>query len=174
MSKFKSNIITLLLDTKIGYNLIKHKFNNTVIMYHGVSEKPCPYNKRHTTKKDFINHLLFFKKNCNIISLNQYFNKEFKKGKINVALTFDDGYWNNYGIAKPILEELKIPATFFITGINQTNEYFLWPDFVDILSNSNLRKNLQIDLSCFELRNNTYFLENTEKSLHSYIKYENA
>ena len=174
MSKFKSNIINLTLATKIGYNLIKYRFNNTVIMYHGISERPCPYNKRHTTKKDFINHLLFLKKNCNIITLNQYFNEEFKKDKINVAITFDDGFWNNYSIAKPILEEFKIPATFFITGINKTNEYFLWPDFVDILSNSNLKRNLEIDSSSFELRNKTYFLKNTEKSLHEYIKHEKS
>jgi hypothetical protein len=63
MSKIKSNIINLTLNTKIGYNLFNKRFENTVIMYHGVSENPCPYNKRHTTKKDFIKHLIFIKKN---------------------------------------------------------------------------------------------------------------
>jgi len=174
MSKIKSNIINLTLNTKIGFNLLKKRFENTVIMYHGVSDIPCPYNKRHTTKKDFIKHLLFLKKNCNIITLNQFFNKEFKKDKINVAITFDDGYWNNYSIAKPILEEMKIPATFFITGINNTNENYLWADFVDILAYSKIKRNLQIDTSHFELRNNTYYQQNTKKSLHEFIKHEEA
>ena len=149
MSKIKSNIVNITLNTKIGYNLLKKRFDNTVLMYHGVSELPCPYNKRHTLKKDFIKHLIFLKKNCNIITLNQFFNKEFKEDKINVALTFDDGYWNNFSIAKPILEELKVPATFFITGINNTNENYLWADFVDILANSNLKRNLKINSSYF-------------------------
>jgi peptidoglycan/xylan/chitin deacetylase (PgdA/CDA1 family) len=170
MSKIKSNIINLTLNTKIGFNLLKKRFENTVIMYHGVSQNPCPYNKRHTTKKDFIKHLVFLKKNCNIITLNQFFNKEFKKDKINVAITFDDGYWNNYSIAKPILEELKVPATFFITGINNTNENYLWADFVDILAKSKIKRKLQIDSSTFELINDTYFEEKTKKTLHEYIK----
>ena len=174
MSKIKSNIISLTLNTKIGFNLLKKRFENTVIMYHGVSENSCPYNKRHTTKKDFIKHLLFLKKNCNIITLNQFFNKEFKKNKINVALTFDDGYWNNYNIAKPILEELKVPATFFVTGINNTNENYLWADFVDILAKSKIKRKLQIDSSIFELINDTYFEESTKKTLHEYIKNEKA
>ena len=174
MSKIKSNIISLTLNTKIGFNLLKKRFENTVIMYHGVSENSCPYNKRHTTKKDFIKHILFLKKNCNIITLNQFFNKEFKKNKINVALTFDDGYWNNYNIAKPILEELKVPATFFVTGINNTNENYLWADFVDILAKSKIKRKLQIDSSTFELINDTYFEESTKKTLHEYIKNEKA
>ena len=174
MGLIKSEIINLLFNTNIGFNLLKKRFDNTVIMYHGVSENPSPYNKRHTIKKDFIKHLHFLKKNCNIITLNQFFNKEFKKNKINVAITFDDGYWNNYSIAKPILEELKVPATFFVTGINNTEENFLWADFVDILANSKIKRKLQINSSTFELKNNIYFEENTQKTLHEYIKHENT
>lgn len=174
MNNLKSKIINTVLDTKIGYNLLKNRFENTVIMYHGVSEHPSPYNKRHTLKKDFIKHLIFLKKYCNIITLNQFFNKEFKKDKINVALTFDDGYWNNYNVARPILEELKVPATFFVTGINNTNENYLWADFVDILAKSKIKRKLQIDSSTFELTNDTYFEVNTKKTLHEYIKNEKA
>lgn len=174
MSKIKSNLINLTLNTNIGYNLLKKRFDNTVIMYHGVSEKSSPYNKRHTLQNDFIKHLLFLKKHCNIISLNQFFHNEFKKDKINVAITFDDGYWNNYNIAKPILEELKVPATFFITGVNNTNENILWADFVDILAKSNIKRNISVNELNFQLLNNTYWKENSKISLHEYIKHERA
>jgi peptidoglycan/xylan/chitin deacetylase (PgdA/CDA1 family) len=174
MSLIKTEIINFSLNTKIGYNLLKKRFENSVIMYHGVSEQPSPYNKRHTLKKDFIKHLIFLKKNCNILTLNQFFNKEFKKNKINIAITFDDGYWNNYSVAKPILEELKVPATFFVTGINNTDENFLWADFVDILTNSKIKRKLQIDSLSFELKNTTYFEEKSQKTLHEYIKHDNA
>lgn len=174
MSKIKSNLINLTLNTKIGYNLLKKRFDNTVIMYHGVSEKSSTYNKRHTLQNDFIKHLLFLKKHCNIISLNQFFQNEFKKDKINVAITFDDGYWNNYNIAKPILEELKVPATFFITGVNNTNENFLWADFVDIIAKSEIRRNIRVNELNFNLFNNTYYKENSKISLHEYIKHERA
>ena len=174
MSRIKSNIIKLGLNTNIGYNFLNNRFTNTVIMYHGVTEKPSPYNKRHTLKNDFIKHLIFLKKNCNLISLNDFFNNNFKNDKVNIALTFDDGYWNNFSIAKPILEEMKVPATFFITGMNNTTQNYLWADFVDILASSKIKKNIKVDELNFELKNNCYFLENSKKTLHEFIKHEKA
>ena len=174
MNILKSNIIDFSLNTNIGFNFIKQRFANTVIMYHGISEKHSPYNKRHTLKKDFIKHLSFFKKHCNVITLNQFFKKEFNRNKINIAITFDDGYWNNYNLAKPILEEFRIPATFFITGINNTYENFLWADFVDILASSGIKKNVEIDEFVFELKDKIFKNEKTKNTLHEFIKYENA
>jgi peptidoglycan/xylan/chitin deacetylase (PgdA/CDA1 family) len=169
MEKLKSKIITSIFDTKIGFNLLKNRFQNTIIMYHGVSTTNSIYNKRHTLKKHFINHILFLKKYCNIISLDDFLSKKFNPKKINVAITFDDGYWNNYSIAKPILEELKIPATFFITGINNMNESYLWADFVDIIAKNNL-PNLTIKNELFELTNGQYFNKTRNCTLHHFIK----
>lgn len=44
-----------------------------------------------------------------------------------VAITFDDGYLDNYSIAAPILKRRKIPATFFVTsGYIETERRFPW------------------------------------------------
>ncbi|HZH28338.1 MAG TPA: polysaccharide deacetylase family protein [Azospirillaceae bacterium] len=32
------------------------------------------------------------------------------------AVTFDDGFWNNLGVAAPILADLRIPATVYVTS----------------------------------------------------------
>ena len=45
-----------------------------------------------------------------------------------VAITFDDGYWDNFEIAAPILEQHGVRATFFVTsGFLQSGE-LLWFD----------------------------------------------
>lgn len=169
MEQIKSKIITAIFDTKIGYKIMKNRLQNTILMYHGVSTTNSVYNKRHTLKKDFLKQLIFLKKHCNLVSLDDFLNNKFNPKKINVAITFDDGYWNNFSIAKPILEELKIPATFFITGINNTNESFLWADFVDVIAKSNI-KELKIRDEKFDLINGQYYNKTINCSLHYYIK----
>ena len=61
--------------------------------------------------------LQFIKKKFNVISLNDYFDgKNLSYRKINVAITFDDGYKTWIKNALPTLKELDIPATFFISS----------------------------------------------------------
>lgn len=45
-----------------------------------------------------------------------------------VALTFDDGYRDNYELAFPILESFQIPATVFLTTGFVNREGLLWND----------------------------------------------
>lgn len=48
-----------------------------------------------------------------------------------VAVTFDDGYADNYLHARPILESTKIPATIFVTSDNIDNSHEYWWDDLD-------------------------------------------
>ena len=45
------------------------------------------------------------------------------------AITFDDGYENNLSVAAPVLLELKLPATFFITS-GAVEQGIMWNDVV--------------------------------------------
>jgi peptidoglycan/xylan/chitin deacetylase (PgdA/CDA1 family) len=47
--------------------------------------------------------------------------------KRSVVVTFDDGYANNYDVAMPILNELSIPATFYVTVDCVENRRLPWP-----------------------------------------------
>ncbi len=63
-----------------------------------------------------------------------------KISKPSVCVTFDDGYADNVREALPILEEVGVPATFFVsTGTIGTTEEFWWHELERIiLNNQNL------------------------------------
>ena len=173
MNKIKSKVIQKLFTP---YFLLNNKaFKHTILMYHGVTKTSSPFNKRHQPTKDFIQHLKFLKHYCHVISLEDFFNQKFISGKINVALTFDDGYSNNYSIAKPLLEEFKLPAHFYITGINENNNLnetippILWADFIEIAAHLKLIptafKSYHLDLI-----NQKYIDQTSNQSIQDIIK----
>lgn len=47
------------------------------------------------------------------------------------AVTFDDGFENNYSIAAPILAELEVPATFFVTSSFVEHNSMSWIDRIE-------------------------------------------
>jgi peptidoglycan/xylan/chitin deacetylase (PgdA/CDA1 family) len=144
--------------------------NNVIIMYHGIDTKGTnPYNQRHTGVKDFEKHIIFLKKKCNIISVKDYFEEKFIKNKINVAITFDDGYLNNYTNAFPILEKYKVPATFYCTGLNKTEDDILWADFLNIASTLT-DKELEIEGEIFIKKKSVYTSSRTGKNIYETVK----
>ena len=104
---------TLLINKFFRY-LNKGKIK--VLLYHNIV-----INSRQTlftnaiSKKIFIKQLQYLKQHYNIVSLSQ--DGEWhglSDKKVNILLTFDDGFINNYDIVLPILLEFKISAYFFI------------------------------------------------------------
>ena len=56
--------------------------------------------------------------------------RKFKPGT--VAITFDDGYYDVYQRAYPLLRSYDIPATLFVTtGVIDNPQHYLWWDEVD-------------------------------------------
>jgi peptidoglycan/xylan/chitin deacetylase (PgdA/CDA1 family) len=65
-----------------------------------------------------------------------------------VVLTFDDGYADNASVAKPILEGMGVPATFFITaGMVGAKRGFWWDRLETLVLSSSLgREYLEVEL----------------------------
>lgn len=63
----------------------------------------------------FEEQMVFLKNNFNILDLSNLDNIKDNK-KVNIIITFDDGYENNYNFAFPILKKYSIPATIFIVS----------------------------------------------------------
>lgn len=127
------------LQTKAGAKCI--------VMYHGIDQSEnMRFNVRFFSQSNFEKQVQHFKKHYHVVSLEDYFlDQNLSKDKINIAITFDDGYQNNLSLAAPILEKYNMPATFFVTGVNTINEPILWADLVDI--STQFIKNDHIDFN---------------------------
>ncbi|MDB5224836.1 MAG: hypothetical protein JWO43_458 [Candidatus Adlerbacteria bacterium] len=104
---------SVLLSTKHG--------KGTVVLYHGVtSEKGTGifnYRGKHVHTAAFAKQVAWMHKHYTILPLQELLTHP-DLGALPrppLAITFDDGYRNNYTDAFPILRETHTPATFFIT-----------------------------------------------------------
>ena len=115
--------------------LIMSKKKGAVILtYHGVDLfEDKRFNMRFFSNKTLEKHFYYLKKYTNVISIQDYFDQKWDKNKLNVALTFDDGYRNNYLYLKPLAEKYQLPVSIYITGLNNTPYKFLWADFADLV-----------------------------------------
>jgi len=66
-------------------------------------------------QKEFEQQVRFLKKNYDVLRVADLDQALSRRGRC-VMLTFDDGYRDNYELAFPVLKQLQVPATFFITS----------------------------------------------------------
>ena len=120
----------------IPVKLNRRKGEVQVLCFHGI----CSNNQA------FINGRFILEKQCeallkaldveyNIISLEDFIKGNQKPNKLNILLTFDDGYLNNKTLLLPILEKYQIPASFFVTTKNSNPK---WTDLFDIIKNEKI------------------------------------
>jgi len=86
-----------------------------ILCYHSV-HPTCSF--KSCTPATFEEHLQWLQANCDVVSLQRLQNLGAESGHRRrplVALTFDDGYRDNYDYAFPLLMKWRIPATFFVT-----------------------------------------------------------
>ncbi len=170
--KYRFRLLVYKLLFKIGFEklLLKNRYGECIIVFHGIDKiGETKYNSRFISKDNFEELMQYFKENYNIISLNDFYAKKFKKDTLNIAITFDDGYENNYKYAIPILKKLNFPATFFITTIHDKCN-FLWADFIDLVSAISTKKNV-LFLGDLYKRNTRKEFVHQNKSLKDKCKY---
>ena len=124
---------------KIYENYFKQSLFPLIFYYHRVRDNDAADNVGLSISVDnFNNQIKYFARYCNVVSLD-FMVKKIREGKSlspnDVAITFDDGYNDNYANAYPVLKKYNVPATIFLTtGYIGTNRLLWWDKLIFILS----------------------------------------
>ncbi|MHB8742773.1 MAG: polysaccharide deacetylase family protein [Sulfuricaulis sp.] len=138
MSAIKRSLQHLVYVCGIVQAMLKARASAPMIlMYHGVTFNDSlglqNCEGKHVPSKLFIEQLRFLAKYRNVISLTDMV-EGIRRGDDlcnSVALTFDDGYENNYTVAARILSDFSMSATFFLaTGYIGANRW-MWTDRIE-------------------------------------------
>ena len=120
-----------------------------IFLFHGVIKKNKSiirnYNNKHIIQKNFIDTLKFLKRSGNALDINElYFNikNKIKLPKNSYLITFDDGFENNYSVAAPILDDLKIPTCFYFSTDFIENNTISWIDKIEYMIEKTKEKSL--------------------------------
>ena len=144
------------------------KSHLTILLYHGVTESTSigieNYSGKHIKVEEFYRQMSYIKDNCNILSMDEIVDIK-RKNEIwpenAVAVTFDDGFRNNYKCAAPILTKLNIPATFYIcSGMIDSNKMF-WVDKIEDCINLSKKSSIEIFLDTL----NKFSLKSDEEKI---------
>lgn len=106
--------LTVLLFYYLGYPWVRNflfrlqrKPVTRFVSFHDIPDE---------AEADFRAKLRFMKQHTNVVSLDDYFAGRLCWEKVNVVVTFDDGYKSWILKAAPALRELDIPATLFVSS----------------------------------------------------------
>lgn len=87
-----------------------------VLMFHSIS-KPGLYFDNSVSESGFVSQIAYLSKHYSILKLSQ--NGKFSgydPKRVNVLLTFDDGFRDNYATVVPILARFGLSGVFFVLG----------------------------------------------------------
>lgn len=107
-----------------------------ILMYHRVADLSSDPWQLAVSPKNFEEQMKVLQKLGNCVRLHDMATRmsNGRRLKKAVAVTFDDGYADNFLYAKPLLEKYEIPATIFVSSsfIGKNTEYW-WDDLDRIL-----------------------------------------
>lgn len=107
-----------------------------ILMYHQVAERKSDPWDLAVTQPNFEQQMDAVHRDFNIVSLEELAecirrNKLYRRM---LAISFDDGCFDNYTNARPVLSESDFPATFFCsTHACESGEQFWWEELENIL-----------------------------------------
>lgn len=138
-------VLILTFGLWLGFVVSRH-YTVPILMYHYINDDEPSRSRLGVSPKSFQRQMRFLREhNYNVVTLAKITDLIKNKKRIppnTIAITFDDGYIDNYTNAYPVLKKYNIPATIFVV-INRIgkrlgqDEYMDWRQIKE-LSNSGL------------------------------------
>ncbi|WP_333820623.1 polysaccharide deacetylase family protein [Ohtaekwangia sp.] len=121
-----------------------------VLMYHRIATPAIDPWELCVSPENFEQQLLYLKQEYRVIPMQELTQRIQTREPLKnyIAITFDDGYRDNYTHAMPLLEKYSMPATFFFTLQFQAADKFYWWDELEqrILLTPTLPRHLSLSL----------------------------
>jgi peptidoglycan/xylan/chitin deacetylase (PgdA/CDA1 family) len=146
-----------------------------ILLYHGVYPDEIELGARnssgkHIARSRFEREMTHLAQNRPLVSMRQIaaaLNGGAALPPEAVAVTFDDGFYNNFAVAWPILERLKIPMTLYTaTGFIGTGR-MIWSDRLEAALLGSTKQGLDIRVAGHRLN---YELSNEQERVDAFLE----
>lgn len=127
----------MLINSVIKLKKSLNSSDLSIYLFHGVIKKKINknsirnYNSKHIDQDKFEKYIKFLSDNGQAITLNDIFDKN-QKFINKYIITFDDGFYNNYKYALPIMKKYNVPHIIYLTSNYVDKNLISWIDRIDI------------------------------------------
>jgi peptidoglycan/xylan/chitin deacetylase (PgdA/CDA1 family) len=135
-----------------------------ILQYHRVTQLASDPYLLAVTPEHFAEHLSVLRKAARPVRLSRLFSELSAAKGLAVVVTFDDGYYDAFSEAKPLLERYNIPATVFVaSGFIDSKREFWWDELEKIL----LQPGTLPPRLCLEVNGRTHHWQLDEAKIYS-------
>ena len=133
------NLMLYIIESLGGFWLLRRikRDDPVILMYHRILQDEFING---LAPQEFEKQIAYISKHFNVVSIEDLL-RDVKNNTLkpySLALTFDDGHYDFYTHAWPILKKFNFPASLYITTGFVNGTTWLWPDLLKyILLNSN-------------------------------------
>ena len=128
--------------------------NFSILMYHGIrkdSDKKhlSEYSELNVPMQAFTEQMKYIQKKYHVLSMSEivhHIQADEPFAPHSLAITFDDGYLNNYLYAYPICKKLNIPFTIYVATNFINNQDLLWTDRLLLAFSNTKQTQLSINI----------------------------
>lgn len=142
MHKTKRSLLHF-IETCGGFKILRwqNRYTPQVLMYHRIIDKPFIAG---LAPAEFEKQIAYIAKHFRVVPIEVLLT-EINQNKVQpftIALTFDDGHFDFYTNAWPILKKYQLPASLYITTGFIDGTVWLWPDLLKFAMLNSVNKNI--------------------------------